>query len=330
MVREKSNGRKSLRNGKYLIEMNDASLVFGNGNGVFNIDFQLKPGTILGLIGPSGCGKTTTIRMLTGIYQHTGGEVLVFGKNPSDFSNSDKARIGYIPQHFLMYQNLSVEENLRFMAGMYGLTPKDNRDQMDFLLEFFELDNARKRLGRNLSGGMQRRLMLAGALLHKPDLIFADEPTAGIDPILRERIWEHFRQLRNEGRSLIVTTQYVGEAAHCDIVAVMRKGKMIKSGTPKKLRKEAMGGEIIHLQIESGHVFQVMEFLDKLPKVKKVEQVEGKKDQLFIYTRNASKEIPNIINALRENLEITPKKVEPYLPPFDEVFVRLIKQTEVL
>jgi ABC-2 type transport system ATP-binding protein len=330
MVKGKLNGTKKNGNEKYLIEMNDASLVFGNGNGVFNIDFQLRPGTILGLIGPSGCGKTTTIRLLTGIYQQTGGEVRVFGKNPNEFNDAEKTRIGYIPQHFLMYQNLSVEENLNFMGGMYGLTSRDLHEQMEYLLEFFELDNARRRLGRHLSGGMQRRLMLAGALLHKPDLIFADEPTAGIDPILREKTWEHFRQLRSKGCSLIVTTQYVGEAAYCDVVAVMRKGKMIKYGTPKKLRKEAMGGEIIHLQIDSQQVFQVMEFLDNLPKVKKVEQVEGKKDQLFVYTRSASKEIPNIINALRENLKITPKKVEPYLPPFDEVFVRLIKQTELM
>jgi ABC-2 type transport system ATP-binding protein len=330
MINEYLSSQESQKNGKYIIELNDASLVFSNGKGVFNLNFQLKPGTILGLIGPSGSGKTTTIRLLTGIIQQTGGEVLVFNKNPSEFKDADKSRIGYIPQHFLMYQNLNVEENLNFMAGMYGLTPQENHDHMNFLLKFFELDSARRRLGRHLSGGMQRRLMLAGALLHKPDLIFADEPTAGIDPILREKTWEHFRKLRKEGATLIVTTQYVGEAAHCDIVAVMRKGKLFVSGTPKKLRKQAMGGEIIHLQIETDHVFQVMEFLDNLPKVKKVEQVEGKKDQLFLYTSNASKEIPNIINALRENLHITPKKVEPYLPPFDEVFVRLIKQTEVM
>jgi ABC-2 type transport system ATP-binding protein len=330
MGSENSNGQKSPENGENVIEMNDASLVFGNGNGIFNIDFHLRPGTILGLIGPSGSGKTTTIRLLTGIYQQTGGEVLVFGKDPKVFTDTDKSRIGYIPQHFLMYQNLSIEENLNFMAGMYGITPQENKEQLDFLLEFFELDTARRRLGRNLSGGMQRRLMLAGALLHKPDLIFADEPTAGIDPILREKTWSHFRRLKKEGRTLIVTTQYVGEAAYCDMIAVMRKGKLIVSGTPRTLRKKAMGGEIVHLQIETDHVFQVMEFLDKLPKVKKVEQVEGKKDQLFVYTTSASKQIPNIINALRENLEITPKKIEPYLPPFDEVFVRLIKQTEVL
>jgi ABC-2 type transport system ATP-binding protein len=330
MVKGRANGYDKNGIGPYLIEMNDASLVFGNGNGIFNINLQLRPGTILGLIGPSGSGKTTTIRMLTGIYEKTGGEVRVFGSNPREFSDAEKSRIGYIPQHFLMYQNLSVEENLNFMGGMYGSTPRDHKEQMDYLLEFFELDAARRRLGRHLSGGMQRRLMLAGGLLHKPELIFADEPTAGIDPILREKTWEHFRYLKSKERSLLVTTQYVGEAAYCDVIAVMRKGKLIKFGTPKKLRKEAMGGEIVHLQIEPQHVFQVMEFLDKLPKVKKVEQVEGKKDQLFVYTRSASKEIPNIINALRENLNITPKKVEPYLPPFDEVFVRLIKQTELM
>jgi ABC-2 type transport system ATP-binding protein len=320
------NGRKQ----EVFIDMKNASLVFGNGTGVSDLTFTVKSGTILGLIGPSGCGKTTTIRLLTGIYQPTAGEVKVFDKNPRLFSDVDKSRIGYIPQHFIMYQNLSVEENLNFMGGMYGITPADHREKMNQLLEFFELEKARRRLGRHLSGGMQRRLMLAGALLHDPELVFADEPTAGIDPILRERIWEYFRNQRNEGASLLITTQYVGEAAYCDLVAVMRKGLLVDIDTPAALRRKAMGGDIIHLHVGARSVFQVMELLAGLRMVKKVEQVEGKKGELFVYLSNAGKGIPILISALKDNLDITPKKVEPYYPPFDEVFVRLLKHSEVV
>jgi ABC-2 type transport system ATP-binding protein len=320
-------GRRS-RKKKNILEMKGASLQFNNGTGVFDLSLNLSRGTILGLIGPSGCGKTTTVRLLTGIYRLQSGEVRVFDKNPTQFEDADKSRIGYIPQHFILYQNLSVDENLNFMGGMYGKTPNELSEKKEQLLEFFELTHARKRLGRHLSGGMQRRLMLAGGLLHTPDLIFADEPTAGIDPILRERIWEYFRKLRGEGRTLLVTTQYVGEAAHCDLVALMRRGRLVVMDTPQALRRKAMGGEIIHIQVEPESVFQAMEVFSKLPEVTRVEQVNSGQGELFVYVESAGKEIPLLINQLREKLQITPKKVEPYLPPFDEVFVRLLKQVE--
>ncbi len=138
-----------------------------------------------------------------------------------------------------------------------------------------ELTEARRRLGRKLSGGMQRRLMLAGALLHDPDLLFADEPTAGIDPILRSRIWENFRRLRDQGKTLLVTTQYVGEAAYCDQVAVMRNGRLVTMDTPDGLRRQAMGGEVLHIQVDGGQATEVQRFLDGLPQVKHTEKSAG-------------------------------------------------------
>jgi ABC-2 type transport system ATP-binding protein len=312
-----------------MLDLQTASLDFGNGAGVFDLTFSLPSRKILGLIGPSGSGKTTTMRLLTGIYRPTGGQVRVFGKDPASFKYADKSRIGYIPQHFLLYQNLSVEENLNFMGGMYGTSPRQHKAKMEQLLDFFELEPARKRLGRHLSGGMQRRLMLSGALLHDPDLIFADEPTAGIDPVLRQRTWEHFRVLRDKGAAILVTTQYVGEAAFCDLVAVMRKGRLVILDTPQTLRRKAMGGEIIHIQVDHDHMFQTMEYLDKLPQVLKVEQVDSDKDGIFVYVDDARREIPNLIGSLMKNLDISLNTVEPYYPPFDEVFVRLLKQREV-
>jgi ABC-2 type transport system ATP-binding protein len=308
--------------------MEDASLDFGSGAGVFDLNINLPRGSILGMIGPSGCGKTTTIRLLNGVYGSTAGTVRVFGKDPLKFGEADKARIGYLPQHFILYPNLNVEENLQFIGGIYGMQPAERTAKMQPLLEFVDLTDARKRLARKLSGGMQRRLALAGALLHDPDLLMADEPTAGIDPILRARIWENFRQLRDQGKTLLVTTQYVGEAAYCDQVAVMSKGRLITVDTPLGLQRQAMGGEVIHLQVETNRLAECRRFVDDLPQVIDIQRVDQEPDGLFVLVADAGEQLPIILSLLHEQLDLTPRVAEPYTPPFDEVFVRLIQSAE--
>jgi ABC-2 type transport system ATP-binding protein len=323
MEAKPENGQSS-----FAISMENASLDFGGGAGVFDLDISLPQGAILGMIGPSGCGKTTTIRLLNGIFGPTSGEVRVFGKNPLQFSEVDKDRIGYIPQQFILYPTLSAEENLHFLGGIYGMSPSERKAKIPPLLEFVDLMDARKRLARKLSGGMQRRLMLAGALLHDPDFLIADEPTAGIDPILRARIWENFRQLRDQGKTLLVTTQYVGEAAYCDRVAVMRNGRLVTVDTPRGLQRQAMGGEVIHLQVEQSQMVACMRFLEEQPQVSKTEHVPGEPDSIYAFVADAGKELPNLLGIQREQQGITPKIAEPYLPAFDEVFVRLIQKSE--
>lgn len=308
--------------------MDNVSLDFGGGSGIFDLNLSLPRGAILGMIGPSGCGKTTTIRLLNGIYGPTSGEVRVFGKDPAKFLDVDKARIGYIPQHFILYPTLTAEENLHFMGGIYGMSARERGEKIPTLLEFVDMFDARKRLASKLSGGMKRRLMLASALLHDPDFIIADEPTAGIDPILRARIWENFRALRDQGKTLLVTTQYVGESAYCDQVAVMRRGRLVTVDTPTGLRRQAMGGEVIHLQVEAKQMTKCERILNKLPNISKVERIPGEADGLFVYVKDAGRELPRILTTLKEQSVKTPKKAEPYLPAFDEVFVRLIRKTE--
>jgi ABC-2 type transport system ATP-binding protein len=311
-----------------VVQMNQTSLDFGGGAGVFDINISLAHGAILGMIGPSGCGKTTTIRLINGIYGPTSGEVTTFEKNPMKFKTAEKARIGYIPQQFILYPNLSAEENLHFLGGIYGMSHAQRKAKIQTLLEFVDLLPARKRLARKMSGGMQRRLMLAGALLHDPDLLIADEPTAGIDPILRAKIWDNFRSLRDQGKTLLVTTQYVGEAAYCDQVAVMRKGRLVTIDTPKGLQRQAMGGEVIHIQVEENQQVQALQTLEILPEVNRVERVIGEPGGFYVYVDDSGKEIPNLLAILKDKLDITPKATEPYLPTFDEVFVRLIKASE--
>ncbi len=318
----------ALPGGDCILQMEQASLDFGGGAGVFELTFGLSPGTILGMIGPSGCGKTTTVRLLNGIYTPTSGTVTVFGVAPQAFQQAEKKRIGYIPQHFILYPNLSVEENLHFMGGIYGMPFLERRARMPELLEFIEMTDARTRLGKQLSGGMQRRLMLAGALLHDPQLLFADEPTAGIDPILRARIWENFRQLRDEGRTLLVTTQYVGEAAYCDLVAVMRQGRLLTLDTPAGLRRQAMGGDAIRLEVEHEQVFPVMELIEKLPGVVSTARIPDMNGGISAVVDDAGKRLPQFLSLLKSQLDVTPQKTEQYVPPFDEVFVRLIQHIE--
>lgn len=312
----------------YAISMEYASLDFGGGAGVFDLNFSIPRGSILGMIGPSGCGKTTTIRLINGIFGPTSGTVRVFDQDPLKFNQVDKARIGYIPQQFVLYPTLSAEENLHFLGGIYGMSAGERKAKIPPMLEFVDLTSARKRLARKLSGGMQRRLMLAGALLHEPDFLIADEPTAGIDPILRARIWENFRALRDEGKTLLVTTQYVGEAAYCDQVAVMRKGRLVTVDTPQGLQHQALGGEVIHMQVEKSQLRKAILILDEMPQVSKVERLDGEADGLHVFVQDAGRELPNLLASLREQHGITPKIAEPYLPAFDEVFVRLIQKSE--
>lgn len=308
--------------------MQDASLDFGGGAGVFDLILDLPQGAILGMIGPSGCGKTTTIRLLNGIYTPTAGDVRVFDRPPAKFAKEDKERIGYIPQQFILYPNLSVEENLHFLGGLYGMSRRQRQARIPELLAFVELLDARRRLGRKLSGGMQRRLMLAGALLHDPDLLFADEPTAGIDPILRARIWDNFRSLRDQGKTLLVTTQYVGEAAYCDRVAVMRDGRLVTVDTPAGLRRRAMGGEALDIEVDRSRAAEVQYFLESLPQVKRSERAPSNPAHIRVMVDDAGRELPVLLAALMSQKGITPSVAQPYLPPFDEVFVRLIQASE--
>ena len=318
----------TVENGNDILSMHDACLDFGGGSGVFDLTLDLPKGTILGMIGPSGCGKTTTIRLLNGIYTPTAGDVRVFGKPPAKFAKQEKERLGYIPQQFILYPNLSVEENLHFLGGLYGMSRRRRHARIPELLAFVELLDARRRLGRKLSGGMQRRLMLAGALLHDPDLLFADEPTAGIDPILRARIWDNFRSLRDQGKTLLVTTQYVGEAAYCDRVAVMRDGRLVTVDTPDGLRRRAMGGEALDIEVERSRAAEVQYYLEGLPQVKRTERAPGNPARIRVMVDDAGRELPLLLAALMSQKGITPSVAQPYLPPFDEVFVRLIQTEE--
>jgi ABC-2 type transport system ATP-binding protein len=290
---------------------------------VRDLSIRIPRGSIFGFIGPSGSGKTTTIRLLTGIYAPSQGSVLILGKDPKDFSASLRERIGYMPQLFVLYPDLSVWENMNFVASLYGMRMFGRNKRLNLLLDFVELREHRNKLTRNLSGGMQRRLALASTLVHDPELIFLDEPTAGIDPVLRNKFWEHFRELKAGGRTLFITTQYVGEAAFCDYVGIMAEGRLLSVDTPVGLRHRAYAGEIVDLESKQPIPYDKIFNLQSLPIVKGRVRVTSQ-NSLRLIVEDASTAIPDLIAWCNQN-GIEVESIKEYVPPFDDVFVQIIQ-----
>jgi ABC-2 type transport system ATP-binding protein len=312
-----------------MVAAQGVSRVFAEDVGVFDLTFEIPTGTIFGMIGPSGSGKTTTVRLMTGLYRPDSGSLSVLGHTPSKFSARTRERIGYMPQQFVLYPNLTVWENLNFVASLYGMGYFSRRKRLEYALDLVELTAARKRLGSQLSGGMQRRLELACSLVHDPLLLFTDEPTAGIDPVLRGKFWEHFRDLRSQGRTLFVTTQYVGEAAYCDLVGVMRDGRLLYVDTPDGLRRKALGGEVIKLVVNAPRALDAVQVLQRHPAISDVRRSRRQPGLLYVYTDNAGSTLPLIFELLKAHPDIAIEQAQEYQPPFDDIFVRLMEQAEV-
>lgn len=298
---------------------------FGDQVAVSDLNFDVPRGSIFGFIGPSGCGKTTTMRLLTGIHKPTAGEVSVLGRAPTSFNKGYRARIGYLTQHFMLYPELTVWENMNFAASIYGVKWAREK-RLTELLDFVDLDGDHNKLARNLSGGMQRRLALASTLIHKPELLFLDEPTAGIDPVLRRKIWDYFESLRAEGVTLFITTQYVGEAAYCDLVGVMSEGRLLLVDTPEGMRHRAYGGDVIHMRTNGPFPPNARFEMESLPFVL-APAIQASNREVRLVVDEANTSIPRMIEWARgHNLDI--ESIGEYLPPFDDVFVKLVKQEE--
>lgn len=289
------------------------------------LDFSVQRGSIFGLFGPSGSGKTTGIRMLLGLVAADEGEIHVLGRPPRRFTGHTRAQIGYMPQLFVFYPELTVQQNLHLAASAYGLGWWQRRRPMREVLEFVELWEERGKRAEDLSGGMKRRLELAAALVHDPQLIVMDEPTAGVDPILRAKFWDHFHQLRERGRTLFITSQYVTEAEYCDQVGILSGGGLIAGGPPEEIRRQAMGGEVVEV-VTDGLDREAAQSLAALAGVRRAERVSY--EQLRLVVDEAGALIPRITARLAE-MGVEAQRVEPYRPNFDEVFVRVVEQSEL-
>jgi len=296
---------------------------FGDERVIRGLDLQIAPGSIVGLIGPSGCGKTTTVRLLTGLLEPTEGRCSVFGTPSHHLSPKQRQRIGYLPQLPALFPDLSLWENLSFHASMYGLRLR-RRVRLRHVLEWVELADDRRKKVRQVSGGMQRRLALAAAFIHDPELVFLDEPTAGIDPILRAKFWEQFREMRDEGRTMCVTTQYVGEAAYCDYVGLLSDGELLMLDTPENLRRAAFDGEVI--DIELARVIQPGE----LAALRDVNGVLGRPEEVAprtwrLVVDDADTAIERVEDALAR-LTLPVVEIREHMVDYDEAFVRVIER----
>ena len=294
---------------------------FGSRVVLRDLSLRVHAGEIFGLIGPSGSGKTTMIHLLCGHLRPNGGTVKVLGEQPTAFTVAARRQIGYMPQNFILYPDLTVQQNVGFAAGLYGLGEWRSRRKIRATLELVELWDARKRTARQISGGMQRRLALATALVHDPDLLFADEPTANLDPILRAKLWAHFRTMSAAGRALLLTTQYIDEAEHCDRVGLMFDGALIAEGHPDTLRQRAFGGDIVDLVLDRPAALCV-EATNAVAGVRKSEVVGAA--VLRVTVEDAKGGIPALIDAV-EAAGAVVRSVTQARPTFDEVFIRLIE-----
>jgi ABC-2 type transport system ATP-binding protein len=294
---------------------------FADGVGVHGLDLEVDHGTIFGFIGPSGSGKTTTIRLMTGILPPESGELTVLGKSPAEFDQADRSRLGYMPQLSVLYPHLSIWENLGFSASLFGVPWRGRRGRMFELLQLVDLEDARSRLLRDSSGGMQRRLALAATLIHNPDLLFLDEPTAGIDPILRRKVWDHFGELRNQGRTLFVTTQYVGEAAYCDRVGILAEGRLIAVDTPDGLRRQAYGGEVLDVVFSRPLLAPQLDQLAEIASATRTDRIGSHEVRLVVADAG---EVSPQVTAWATDAGVEIESVEPFLPAFDDVFVELV------
>jgi len=245
--------------GKPVIEVNNLQRRFGNFYAVKNVTFSVAKGEVFGLLGANGAGKSTTFRMLCGLLPPSGGTLRVAGADLRLAAAAARARIGYMSQKFSLYGNLSVAENLRFFANVYGanvngLSGQKGMNRIDWALEEFDLASMAEYNSGDLSLGYKQRLALACALMHEPEILFLDEPTSGVDPLARREFWSRINALAERGVTVMVTTHFMEEAEYCDRLAIMAAGGILTMGTPASIKAQARSEQLPEPTMEDAFV----------------------------------------------------------------------------
>lgn len=302
----------------YAVESIDLTRRFGSFVAVDRLSFSVKPGEIFGMLGPNGSGKSTTIRMLCGLMDPTSGTATVGGIDVAKNPDGVKAIIGYMSQKFSLYTDLTAVENLRFYAGVYGV-PRETREQrIAEIIEIAGLAGRENTLTGDLPTGFRQRLALGSAIIHRPRIIFLDEPTSGADPVSRRRFWDLIYDVTSQGATVIVTTHYMDEAERCDTVLLLSGGHLIAIGTPAELKRETIKGTI--LSIDSTRPTEALEVVDSIPGVQDV--------ALYGRSIHAVTKDPDRIRELAERelkaRGIAVSGVAVVDPTLEDVFVSLI------
>lgn len=290
---------------------------FRNVQAVRGINLDIAPGEIYGLIGPDGAGKTTTIRMLAGVMKPTAGSARVSGLDVVRQAEKLRHHVGYMAQRFSLYGDLSVRENLEFYADIFGVRGVERESQIQRLLRFARLEEFQDRAADALSGGMKKKLGLACALIHRPRVLFLDEPTNGVDPISRREFWDILSDLHLAGVTIFVSTAYMDEAERCSRVGLMYQGEIIRQGAPSELRQLVRGELVAIVADDLVTTEQVVAQLDG------VSETQAYGDRLHVFVDDAARRLPEIERALRAaNVRVT--QIRPTAPRLQEAFISLV------
>jgi len=304
----------------YAIELDGLTKKFGDLVAVNNLSLRIKKGEIYGFLGPNGAGKSTTIRMLCGLLRPTSGSAQVGGFSITKEPEKVKQVIGYMAQHFVLYDDLTVEENLNFYAQIYIKDYKRAVRQVGETIDFFNLQPYRRVLARNLSGGLKQRLSLTCAVVHQPSILFLDEPTAGIDPVSRRVMWDMLYQLANKGITLFVTTHYMEEAERCNTIGFIWQGRLVANNTPQRIKESLIEHEILNLK--ASPLNQAFDILKGLPTIIDI-NIYG--DELHVVVEDA-KAATSLIKRELESKGILLEEVFQMKPTIEDVFVHLSKE----
>ena len=290
---------------------------FGDFVAVDRINLEARKGEIVGFLGPNGAGKSTTIRMLCGLLRPSGGEALVAGYDVAKDPERVRQRIGYMSQKFSLYNDLQVIENIRFFASLYAVSSSQLKERESWVLDMAGLQGRESALTGTLPTGWKQRLALGCAVLHRPPILFLDEPTSGVDPISRRQFWELIHTMAAEGVTVLVTTHYMDEAEYCNRLVLIFQGRVVASGSPSELKQHAMSGELVLVECEP--LASALELLQQTPDVKDA-AVFG--NTLHVVVQDARTAMARLRAYLSQH-GVTVTKTEAIRPTLEDVFVSL-------
>lgn len=308
---------------EHIIDLQNLTKSFGAIIAVNNVTLDVNKGEIFGLLGPDGAGKTTLIRMMVGILEQASGSGVVLGFDLTHDKERIKDKIGYMSQRFSLYGDLTVAENIDYFSEIYEIPRSERKEREDRMLEFSRLTTFKDRLAQNLSGGMKQKLALACTLMHKPDVLFLDEPTTGVDPVSRREFWRILYDLVADGMTIVVSTPYMDEAERCNRVAMMNNGKILRLDTPSAF-KQSITDSLIEIQADD--LENVKKTLGNIEGIQSI-QIFG--DKLHVLA-SRDFDATNIIidNLMNNNIEY--KRIRDIQPSLEDVFVRMIENERKL
>jgi ABC-2 type transport system ATP-binding protein len=308
----------------YPIEVNNLTKRFGSFTAVDHVSFHVQQGEVYGWLGPNGAGKTTTIRILLGLLKPTEGQARILGYNPATQAKKMHAHVGYMSQLFTLYNDLTTAENIRFYGQAYGLSRRDLRQRRAEIIEMAGLQGREHMLTANLAGGWKQRLALGCAIIHRPQVLFLDEPTAGVDPISRRDFWQLIYRMAGQGVTVLVTTHYMDEAELCQRVGFISQGRLVALDTPDRLKETQMRGQVLEINTPTP---------DRAMRALRQAQQDGRlpSDEIALYGAQIHVVVPDattyksLLLALLTGQNIQVNSIEWITPTLEDVFISAVQ-----